>query len=615
MVQIPKIIHQTWKTDRIPKKFQSYVAGWQSFHPDWDYKFWTDKDIRKFFIRYYPWFMPQFNGYKRQIERIDAFRYFLLHQFGGFYIDIDFECLKPLDPLLNGHQCILGTEPSIHAKQLYQKDQVICNAILASVPDHPFWEHVFSLLKIFKNKQDVIESTGPLLLQQACSTYPPKDISIFPETVFCPLVDLASKRLQLSTEDRACYLKMIQDKRYPAESYAVHHWAGSWHRWDMGFFVRVLRNALFHIATGNFYSNIRYFLFYVRIMLKGKRLYDNRDTPVAVDDGVIISLTTIPSRIHNIFPTLNSLLLQSRPAEKIYLNLPELSVREKCTYQIPAILRDDKRISINRCKEDYGPLTKLLPVLDLVKQPDTIIITVDDDMVYHPDMIKTMMKYHDRFPQVVLGFRGWNIPTSGLYEDSKTIFSNQTKKPRKVDILTGVSGVLYLRKHFKGDFFERDNLPREGFFVDDICINGYLKKKSVKRYLIPSPIREPLGSYIRTSRSNPLWKINKTGKNNQKMINYFFKNKSPIKKEPCRLLRFYRDKVYKFVYPIYDEFFHTCNHYFGKKKAKSAVRRQVLLQLLTALDLYFKSAQITYWLDWGTLLGCYREKKMIPYRH
>ncbi|KAJ3896091.1 hypothetical protein GG344DRAFT_72572 [Lentinula edodes] len=38
--------------------------------------------------------------YKYAIQRADAIRYFVLHHYGGVYLDLDVGCLRPLDPLL-----------------------------------------------------------------------------------------------------------------------------------------------------------------------------------------------------------------------------------------------------------------------------------------------------------------------------------------------------------------------------------------------------------------------------------------------------------------------------------------------------------------------------------
>ena len=50
---------------------------------------WTDKKAREFIADEYPWFLETFDGYPYPIQRADAIRYFVLHHFGGIYIDLD----------------------------------------------------------------------------------------------------------------------------------------------------------------------------------------------------------------------------------------------------------------------------------------------------------------------------------------------------------------------------------------------------------------------------------------------------------------------------------------------------------------------------------------------
>ena len=47
---------------------------------------------REFIEKMYPWFLKTYDGYTQEIMRIDAVRYFILHYFGGIYLDIDMEC-------------------------------------------------------------------------------------------------------------------------------------------------------------------------------------------------------------------------------------------------------------------------------------------------------------------------------------------------------------------------------------------------------------------------------------------------------------------------------------------------------------------------------------------
>src|SRR4051812_26017051 len=65
-----------------------------------EYMLWTDASSREFIAKHYSWFLDTFDAYKYSIQRADAIRYFVLHRFGGIYLDLDIGCLRPLDPLL-----------------------------------------------------------------------------------------------------------------------------------------------------------------------------------------------------------------------------------------------------------------------------------------------------------------------------------------------------------------------------------------------------------------------------------------------------------------------------------------------------------------------------------
>jgi len=287
------------------------------------------------------------------------------------------------------------------------------------------------------------------------------------------------------------------------------------------FFIILLLSLL---VTGVIlkYCTPAYLIWYLRMRLEGSKLFATRKKNNEDGKDVVVSLTTIPSRANNIFPCINSILMQSRPPDRIYLNIPELSKRENKRYRIPQLLKKDKRIRIAHCKEDSGPILKLLQTLRSETDPETIIITVDDDTVYPRFLISTLLRFHEKFSEAALGFRGWRLPASRKFLERTILFANNIKTPYKVDVLSGVSGVLYLRKQFEDDFFCTQDLPASAFFVDDICISGYLRKSGIEKYLIPYPMKEPFSHYINTKKSNPLWKINQDGRNDQEMIDFYF---------------------------------------------------------------------------------------------
>ena len=116
---IPKIIHQTWKNENIPYDTfkQEWIDSWINLNPVWEYKLWTDDDILSFIEDKFPWFVNRFNEYPKNIQRVDAFRYFVLYEYGGLYADMDFECFKNIDGLVEQDYKLMLSREHDHLKR------------------------------------------------------------------------------------------------------------------------------------------------------------------------------------------------------------------------------------------------------------------------------------------------------------------------------------------------------------------------------------------------------------------------------------------------------------------------------------------------------------------
>lgn len=195
MGQIPRILHQIFfsPNNEIPADYLHYRETWRQHHPDWELRIWHESECRQFMEAHYPGYLSLYDGYPHRIQRIDAIRYFILDRLGGVYADMDIECLKPIDPLLEGYEVVLGR--SIGG---------VTNAIMGSVPGHPLWAEVHASLPRHAQpappsrlpwRQEpmgvyVGRSTGPIMLSQCVTrlgweTHP--EIKGYPSYVFEPL--------------------------------------------------------------------------------------------------------------------------------------------------------------------------------------------------------------------------------------------------------------------------------------------------------------------------------------------------------------------------------------------------------------------------------------------
>ena len=232
---IPRIIHQSWRTKRLESFQKEWQKSWLRNHPEWTYMFWTDRDNRKLIAQHFAWFLDVYDSFPLNIQRADCARYFYMLRYGGCYVDLDFESIKNLDPLLNSVQVALG-----YMTNDVQSEISIPNAFLASVPAHQFWTYVIKqVLTAFSsdniNKADAHRLTGPIMLRQAVEQYrnmsPTQDLSIFPaETVygvdFNWRDDPKMKELFSICHAASNTFNATHCKTFFPNSYAVTYWSG-----------------------------------------------------------------------------------------------------------------------------------------------------------------------------------------------------------------------------------------------------------------------------------------------------------------------------------------------------------------------------------------------------
>ena len=217
---IPKIIHQSWKTENIPDNSIQLVESWKKYNPDWEYKFWTDEDNRKFIAENYNWFLPTYDAYNTGIKKANATRYFIMHFYGGVYADLDFECLKPLDPYLLDAQLALSTEPTSHLDHETEKrkiDKIVSDAFMASTPKHPFWEYLFQFLTQNKGHK------SPLDAVSVYQSFSQKElITLLKSELVFPVTKWQAWEVNLDP--------VAIRVQSGSEAFAVHHWHGTWWR-------------------------------------------------------------------------------------------------------------------------------------------------------------------------------------------------------------------------------------------------------------------------------------------------------------------------------------------------------------------------------------------------
>ncbi|MVA98015.1 hypothetical protein GN330_12260 [Nitratireductor sp. CAU 1489] len=231
---------------------------------------------------------------------------------------------------------------------------------------------------------------------------------------------------------------------------------------------------------------------------------DPAPSPLATPEAaakvrVFVSLTTIPPRIGGLGRCLDSLLAQSHPPERIFVNVPRDYRRFGRLDAVPAWLGDrDERIEVVRCEHDHGPATKFLGALDRVpRTPDALMVVVDDDVAYRDYMVSTFARAHAADPHRAHSFF--------------------TFRYRGVTVGQGVDGIALPAAALDGiaDFWARIANDEDAFLVDDLWLSYYLQRagRPVISLARQRPDREPVytiyndaGSLLGLTGANRRWK-------------------------------------------------------------------------------------------------------------
>ena len=222
---IPETIWQTYMSAELPPDFVWYQATWRAHHPDWNYHLLDDAELRAQVAEHRPALLAIFDGYKHPICRVDLARYVLLATHGGVYADLDFECLKPIAPLIYSQSFLIGLEPATHLALAAARERgftrLLSPALIASRPGHPFWDCVFALIVEACDAVDPLDATGPYLLTRALERY--RD----PETIALAQAGLLHPLDKFECKSGAAFgLETWMHKTQRA--FGVHHWAGTW---------------------------------------------------------------------------------------------------------------------------------------------------------------------------------------------------------------------------------------------------------------------------------------------------------------------------------------------------------------------------------------------------
>ncbi len=208
-----------------------------------------------------------------------------------------------------------------------------------------------------------------------------------------------------------------------------------------------------------------------------KKLYRNSickgTTNRIKDKEVIVSLTTYPARVKSVSLVVKSLLVQTKKPNRLllYLAKEQFPLGEKALpYDLLELKKDGLEIVF--C-DDLKPHKKYYYAM--LNNPDAIIITADDDVIYKRDWLERLWKSYKKFPKAISAMRARKI----LFDDKGDLLPYKMyplverdfcNTPRMDLIATGVGGVLYPPNLMDEELFNKNNIKELSLYTDDLWL-------------------------------------------------------------------------------------------------------------------------------------------------
>ncbi len=195
MRKIPKIIHQIWfdfgNGKDMGKHNKELVRRAMDKNNDYFFILWREENAENLIKKCYPKYWMTYNMLEPIIKKVDYLRFFILHKYGGIYLDIDYYCIRPFDDYFRDNP-IDNNKDIILSYSCY--GDWVTNSIMMSRKNSPFWIYCMdrvkdeSLFPIWGDIQQHIEiscTAGPYFMTEIFKTYKGEEnIRVVPPPIF-----------------------------------------------------------------------------------------------------------------------------------------------------------------------------------------------------------------------------------------------------------------------------------------------------------------------------------------------------------------------------------------------------------------------------------------------
>lgn len=197
-------------------------------------------------------------------------------------------------------------------------------------------------------------------------------------------------------------------------------------------------------------------------------------------ENVVVSLTTYPARINEVYYCLHSLLRQTvQPYKTILWLAKEQFPREEQSVPKRILKLRKYGLEIRFCS-DFRSYKKILPTIE--KYRDKVIVTADDDALYPEDWLENLISESEKYPDCVVCYRAHEMrfDDNRIYPYSQwNGLSKDVKGPSKSLVPIGVGGVLYPIYYFDGIDADYEVIKQFAPTTDDIWLKVIGIKKGI----------------------------------------------------------------------------------------------------------------------------------------
>eukprot|EP00878_Enallax_costatus_P012503 GHUV01013058.1.p1 GENE.GHUV01013058.1~~GHUV01013058.1.p1 ORF type:complete len:623 (+),score=48.64 GHUV01013058.1:389-2257(+) len=212
---------------------------------------------------------------------------------------------------------------------------------------------------------------------------------------------------------------------------------------------------------------------------------------------LVVSLSSFPGRAEFAAPTVYSIMHGTRKPDALYFWVPvgvaRFDEKDHVVNSATEIPKEAKMlqdqfpgvVKVQSPKKDYGPATKLLPTLEVETDPDTVIITIDDDTFYSPTTVAELeagilerpgyaivrscevTHWDDKKAPPAKGWREWKL-SEGVCKG----------------FMTAYASAAYRREFLDDLVFNQTRAPKGCLHHDDVWFSAHLWIRNVPIWVL-----------------------------------------------------------------------------------------------------------------------------------